>query len=403
MRFVFSLFLSLLIHSLPCLAQSNSTSVTLKNKVLNRSPFIGAEIGTLTNPIRVAYKMKVEKGIIIYKIFPNSASDKAGLLEKDVIIAIDSTHLNNLKELQDFINTREGYDTLNVFFVRNDTVKNTPLILQFLPRETNFYFETMYDQIEIEDSTQINNQTSLRTIITFPRNNDNNKETNQDNNSKPKNQTITQFPLVLILNSASNQSIERELYAKKKNTKNEYQFYDWIENLTKNGFATLRIEKKGVGDSNGNLSEWTFKDEQKSIDAALEKTKKYGSINQQKIYLVALGSSSLVALENYRINLNKRNLKKSDSLNKIDFQRIFIEKLPADLQKTKNQNADSLLILLPHLVFFSKKYPRQVVFNLKEYNLFLESQKIFWIESQDDILRVIRELKDDMEEKQRKK
>ena len=229
MRFTICFFLLLVFHSFSCLAQSDTSSFALKNKVLGRSPFVGAELGTLTNPVRVAYKMKAEKGIIVYKVFPNSAADQAGLQEKDVIIAVDSTHLDNLKEFHDFIKTKKGNDTLNLFFVRNDTVRNTSLTLHFLPRESNFYFETMYDQIELDS------QTSLRTILTFPR-----KMESEMN----ENQQITQFPLVIVLNSASNESIERELYAKNKSAKNEYQFYDWIENLTKNGFATLRIEKK---------------------------------------------------------------------------------------------------------------------------------------------------------------
>ncbi len=356
MRFNIYLILLLLIYSSVCLAQSDSVSIlsnsTLKNRVLDRIPFIGAELGTLTNPVRVAYKMNVEKGIIIYKIFPNLAADKAGLQEKDVIIAIDSTHLDNLKGLQDFIKNKKGNDTLNLFFVRNDTVRNTNLVLRFLPRENNFYFETMYDQIEIEDS--IKNRISLRTILTFPRNNESNDDNNDDNNLESNNQSITQFPLVILLNSASNESVERELYAKNKSTKNDYQFYDWIERLTKNGFATLRIEKKGIGDSNGKLHKWAFEDEQKSIHSALQKIKKQGSINQQKIYLVALGSSSLVALE-YLVQTDLDSTLK----NKRVFEKIFIEKLPADLQKTKNQNVDSLLLLFPQISFFRCRLPKK--------------------------------------------
>ncbi|PIY08720.1 MAG: hypothetical protein COZ18_10765 [Flexibacter sp. CG_4_10_14_3_um_filter_32_15] len=389
MRFTICFFFILVFHSVSSLAQSTV-------QTLDRSPFVGAELGTLTNPVQVAYKMKVEKGIIIYKIFPNSAAYQAGLQEKDVIIAVDSTHLDNLKEFQDFIKTKKGNDTLNVFFVRNDTVRNTSLVLHFLPRESNFYFETMYDQIEINDSSQTNNQTSLRTILTFPR---------KIESESSQNQEITQFPLVIVLNSASNESIERELYTKNKSAKSEYQFYDWIETLTKNGFATLRIEKKGVGDSQGKLSQWIFEDEQKSIAATVEKIKKQGSINQQKIYLVALGSSSFVALENYFISVNDTNLKKSDSLNKtqlpttskLAFQKIFIEKLPAKLQKTKNQNVDSLLISFPKLNFFDKDYPKNAILNLQHYNSLLESKKILWIESKDDILRVITRLKKEIE------
>jgi hypothetical protein len=376
MRFQISFlfFIVLFFPSWFCFGQSTT-------QTLDRSPFVGAELGTLTNPVQVAYKMKVEKGIIIYKVFPNSAADQAGLQEKDVIIAVDSTHLHNLKEFQNFIKTKKGNDTLNLFFVRNDTVRNTSLILRFLPRETNFYFETMYDQIELDS------QTSLRTILTFPR---------KIESEASQNQQITQFPLVIVLNSASNESIERELYAKKKSAKNEYQFYDWIENLTKNGFATLRIEKKGIGDSNGKLNQWTFEDEQKSIYSVLEKIKKQGSINQEQIYLVALGSSSFVALENF-VQSNSDSLIKSKASFKNNFKSIFIEKLPADLQKTKNQNSDSLLIYFPQLSFFDKNYSQKIISNLKEYNLVLDNEIFFWIESKEDILRVLSRLKKDLE------
>jgi len=382
MRFqiCFLFFIILIIPSFSSFAQSTDS------KTLDRSAFVGAEIGTLTNPVQVAYKMKVEKGIIIYKVFPNSAADKAGLIEKDVIIAVDSIHLNNLNQFQDFIKTKKGNDTLNLFFVRNDTVRTTSLILHFLPRETNFYFETMYDQLELIDSTKTTTQTSLRTIITIPRTLEN------EENNNTENQEITQFPLVIILNSASNQSIERELYSKNKSKKNEYQFYDWIENLTENGFATLRIEKKGIGDSNGKLNEWKFEDEQKSIDSALEKIKKYAYLDKENTFLVVLGSSSFVGLENVIQN-------ETESLPNLqgNFKRIFIEKLPANLQKTRNQNIDSLLLFFPQLTFFDKSYSQTAISNLNNYNLIMDNKKFFWIESKEDILRVISRLKKETE------
>ncbi len=378
MRFqiCFLLFILLVLSSFSSFGQSTNS------KTLDRSAFVGAEIGTLSNPVQVAYKMKVEKGIIIYKVFPNSAADKAGLIEKDVIIALDDIHLNTLKQFQDLVKTKNGNDTLNLFFVRNDTVRNTTLVLHFLPRETNFYFETMYDQIELD------HQTSLRTIITLPRTVEN-EETNSTQNQEIT-QDIKTFPLVIILNSASNESIERELYS--KNKKKEYQFYDWIENLTKNGFATLRIEKKGIGDSNGKLNEWTFDDEQKSINSALEKIKKHGYLDKENIFLVALGSSSFVALENFIQNQTNYS-----SNSKSGFKRIFIEKLPADLQKTKNQNSDSLLTYFPQFFYFDKSYSQTIISNLNEYNLIMDNQKFFWIESKEDILQVISRLKKETE------
>lgn len=348
------------------------------SQTLDRSPFIGAEVGTLTSPVRAAYKMKVEKGIIIYKVFPNLAADKASLQEKDVIIAIDSTHLDNLKEFKDYVKNKKGNDTLNLFFVRNDTVRNTSLVLGFLPRENNFYFETMYDQIELDS------QTHLRTIFTFPRSSQNNE------------QKIVQFPLVILSNSASNQSVERELYSKNKTDK--YQFYDWVEKLTKEGFATLRIEKKGVGDSEGKLENWTFEDEQNSLVAALEKIKKQGNINQEQMYLVALGSSSFVALEHYWRSLNTMDsISSMATTSKNHFYTIFTEKLPAKLQKTKYQNTDSLAMFFPQLRFFDADYPQTILSNLKLYNSILRDNKFFWIESQDDILRVLKKLKADRE------
>lgn len=352
-------------------AQSDSLISNSIYKTLGRSPFVGAELGTLTEPVRVAYKMKAEKGIIMYKVFPNLAADKAGLIEKDVIIAIDSTYLDNLKELKEFLKTKKGNDILNVFFVRNDTVRNTSLVLNFLPRETNFYFETLYDQIELDS------QTSLRTLLTFPR-------LVEDNEPSFK-----KFPLIILLNSASNHSVERELYSKQQTSKDKYQFYDWVETLTKNGFATLRIEKKGLGDSNGKLEDWKFEDEQKSIDSVLEKIKKQGNINQNKIYLVALGSSSLVALEHHL------QAKKTDSTgnNQQKFQTIFIEKLPANLQKIKYQNTDSLLSFFPSLKFYNDSYATEVVRNLTPYNSIFRDKLFFWIEAKDDILRVLKELK----------
>lgn len=163
----------------------------------------------------------------------------------------------------------------------------------------------------------------------------------------------------------------------------------WVCNFTN--------RKKGVGDSNGKLHQWTFEDEQKSLAAALEKIKKQGSINQQKVYLIALGSSSLVALENYFLTTQKESLLTSKTDSTIHFQRIFIEKLPSQLQKIKNQNADSLILFFPKLDFFDANYSKKAISNLKEYNLVLESKKFFWIEFQNDIVRVLRELQNELE------
>lgn len=98
--------------------------------------FLGIQISTVTNTLAEQFHLKEIEGVFVYKVFENSASEKAGLQKGDVIVSINNRTTNNVEQLQEQIGKYSPNDTVNIKIKRQGIEKEFELQLQGVTQTT---------------------------------------------------------------------------------------------------------------------------------------------------------------------------------------------------------------------------------------------------------------------------
>lgn len=116
----------------------------LKNGKFAR-PYIGIRYVPLSSDIANTYGVKVQKGALIVpssdqsgpSVLPDSPADKAGLEEKDVIIAVNGTKVDQTHSLTSLLNKHEPGDRVTLTINRDGKTIEVPITLGTAPSQTN--------------------------------------------------------------------------------------------------------------------------------------------------------------------------------------------------------------------------------------------------------------------------
>ncbi|HDJ99884.1 MAG TPA: PDZ domain-containing protein [Firmicutes bacterium] len=96
-------------------------------------PFLGIGGVSINEDIAKREKLPVDKGVLVLKVYPNTAADEAGLKEFDIIIKFDGKEVTTVQELTKYIREHEVGDTVKIEIIRgkkhmilNATLKERP-------------------------------------------------------------------------------------------------------------------------------------------------------------------------------------------------------------------------------------------------------------------------------------
>jgi len=81
--------------------------------------YIGVTISTVSQQAAKALGLKEAKGVLVQGLVEGGAGEKAGIMEEDVIIKIDSKEVDEPNELQSYIATKRAGDEIKVTLIRN--------------------------------------------------------------------------------------------------------------------------------------------------------------------------------------------------------------------------------------------------------------------------------------------
>lgn len=84
------------------------------------APFIGASMVPITPDLNAQYQIGVDQGMLVYTIQRNSAADKAGLQEGDVILAVDDHQITPTMSLSQILLNYKPGDTVTLSILRLD-------------------------------------------------------------------------------------------------------------------------------------------------------------------------------------------------------------------------------------------------------------------------------------------
>ncbi|HET7436694.1 MAG TPA: alpha/beta fold hydrolase [Thermoanaerobaculia bacterium] len=218
--------------------------------MLKRRPMFGAQV------------MPAEKGVALGKVFPGSPALAAGLQEGDVILSLAGTPVNHPGEFISAMRAHGVGDTELVIVRGGETMKKTVKLVE-APREMSTEFDTIYDSARAGDSLR-------RTIITKPHD-------------------AKRHPAVLFAGGIGCYSLDGAPAAVDG-------YIALIQELTRRGFVVMRVEKSGMGDSEGMPCQLQdFENELAGYRAGFKKLVTYDFVDPQRVFFVGHSIGGVVA------------------------------------------------------------------------------------------------------------
>jgi len=226
----------------------STTAIAATEDPLPRRGYFGVSMST--------QGAAAERGVLFQEILPGSSAEAAGLLPQDVLTRLNGQPIEGPGRLASAIQTiqhaRSG-QTLEATIIRTDTEKTVPVALQEFPREFDPAFDTIYDAILVDGALH-------RVITTMPR------------GAGP-------HPVLFFIQGLGCTSVEAPMTP-------QDPVRQLITGVTKQDFATLRVEKSGCGDSQGPpCAEIDFQTEQKAYRAAMDYILNRADVDAARVYI----------------------------------------------------------------------------------------------------------------------
>ena len=201
-------------------------------------------------------------GAEVRSVEPGSAVAGAGLMAGDRVLKINGILLNNPAIYQDVLLSLRGGETVSLEVERGGKLRTVNFIPAFLPPERIEGVEVLYD------SVLTNRGHRLRSIVT-----------------RPAGAGAKRLPAILLVSWLSCSSVETPVGP-----------LDGSGHLLhglarKSGFVLMRVDKSGVGDSEGPpCSQLDFETELDGLRSALRDLKKYAFVDPDRIFLLGLSN-----------------------------------------------------------------------------------------------------------------
>jgi pimeloyl-ACP methyl ester carboxylesterase len=246
------------------LALALCTKAVSYAKELPRSASFGASISDLNDSTKTVLHLPDASGTLIKKVFPGSSAEKAGFLINDVIVSVDGNAVENTAAFLKLLKKYHGGDNAQLKFYRNAKLQNSSVTFSPKPVETSNDFDIIYSSVNSGNNT-------LRTIIT-----------------KPKENKI--YPAVLLIGGVGCYSIDNISLPEISSIKM------WTDSLTKNGFLTIRVEKTGIGDSQGiPCNECDFYTEKQGFSEGIKYLLSLPYVDKEKVFIAGFSIGGILA------------------------------------------------------------------------------------------------------------
>jgi uncharacterized protein len=162
--------------------------------------------------------VEAEEGTVIVRdVFPNTAAAAAGLQRGDVILSMDGEPVAETLDVTSRFGKRKAGDVVRVEYVRANEKQIANVTMREWPRESSEAYDVTYGEVAADGNR-------YRTLST-----------------KPKN--AAPVATLFLIQGVGCMSVD--------NPPASNSYKSLIESLSRRGFATLRVDKPGVGDSQG--------------------------------------------------------------------------------------------------------------------------------------------------------
>lgn len=205
-----------------------------------------------------------EKGVLLAGVLPNMPAEKAGLRANDRIMKVNDHEVTDVQDFLTYMRQFYGGDTVTFTIARDDQSLKKDLTLAPRPKEVSPDYDIIYDHATVKGS-------KVRTFIT-----------------RPKGEG--KFPALVFLPSPLPQSSEFPPQLA------QHPYKQLIDALTRAGIATMRVDRLGVGDSEGTDPIATpYATDVETFKSATKRLGEYDFVDRERVYLLSMGLGSALA------------------------------------------------------------------------------------------------------------
>jgi pimeloyl-ACP methyl ester carboxylesterase len=228
--------------------------------------FVGSSFGAEELPrigflgARVSASGKSGEGAAIRRVIEGSEAQRIGLTTSDKILSLKGRAIDTDLDVENFFYRQPANAKIKLTILRDAKRVNLEATLPPLPRENFAGIEYIYDYV------RNNKGQRLRTIVTRPVG------------------AAEKVPAIFVVGWLSCDSCEYPLGP----GSGMDQLLAYL--VKDSGFAVVRMDKPGVGDSEGVCAEADFKSEITGFEAAFKSIEKYSFIDQDRIVVVGMSN-----------------------------------------------------------------------------------------------------------------
>ncbi|UOQ67599.1 CocE/NonD family hydrolase [Hymenobacter volaticus] len=233
---------------------------------LPRRTYVGINLQGINDSLQRRYELPNKNGIFVRGVREQSSARAAGLLANDIIVQVDKTELG--PEVSQFVGLLKQYrlgDKSTFTVLRNGKKIRKQVTFKPFPTESSPWYEAQYSAVQASGN-------QLRTIIT-----------------RPKGSKQQKVPMVLFIQGVGCFSVDNPLA--QGDVTNRI-----IDSLSRHGYATMRVDKTGMGDSKGTpCLESNFQMEASGYKAGLAAIKQLPFVDQQNIFIAGFSIGGIMA------------------------------------------------------------------------------------------------------------
>jgi alpha-beta hydrolase superfamily lysophospholipase len=220
------------------------------NAPLPRKGMLGAAVGPVSVEKQKQTRLPASEGLEVTRLIPGGSAEALGLMVGDVLVSVGKTKVGEKNPLPTVISRYYANQPIELKVVRDGKTIDLRGTLKERPRQTSDEFVVEYSQV-------VSRGKRIRVITT-----------------RPKGEG--KFPTVFLIGGIGAYSVDGNF--------NTIAYGNVMGPVANAGFATVRIDKPGQGDSEGPAySDLRFGDEQDAYLQAIRYAKKLPYIDPNRI------------------------------------------------------------------------------------------------------------------------